>query len=122
VVGKWRQSSSNTGADFLLGGYAKSLVTFRADGILEIQRMFDEAGEVSLTWRIGYSWNKSMSKLTLGSDPADRPKQGSLKGFTIDESNVKALDATDTLPLVIRCRRLKNGMIMLGDKTYSPVK
>jgi len=122
VIGKWRQVSDNAGADFLLGGYTKSGFTFRADGVLEVHRTFDKAGEVSLVWRVGYSWNKSMSKLTLGTDPDERPKPGSLKGFTIEESGVKALDATDTLPLVIRCRRPKDGVIMLGDKVYSPVR
>ena len=92
----------------------------RADGILEVRRTFDEDGEVSVAWCVGYKWNKDNSMITIGGDEADRPLKTSLKGFEIEDSGVKALDAIDSLPVILKCTRLTNGQIRLGGRTYKP--
>ena len=118
IKGRWLQTSANKGADFLPGGYRTNRLIFRADGILEVQRTFDKAGNISVTWRIGYKWNKDNSMITIGTDEADRPLESSLKGFEIEDSDVKATDATDTLPVILKCTRLKNGQIRLNGRLY----
>ena len=106
IKGRWLQVSGSKGADFLPGGYRTSRLVFREDGILEVRRAFDKEGNVSVTWCVGYKWNKDGSMVTIGGDEADRPLKSSLKGFEIEDSDAKALDAVDDLPVILKCTRL----------------
>ena len=118
IKGRWLQVSGSKAADFLPGGYRKSRLVFREDGILEVRRTFDKEGNVSVTWCVGYKWNKDGSMVTIGGDEADRPLKSSLKGFEIEDSGVKALDAADDLPVILKCTRLANGRISLSGRIY----
>jgi len=118
IKGRWLQVSGSKGADFLPGGYHTSRLVFRKDGILEVRRTFDKEGNVSVTWCVGYKWNKDGSMVTIGGDETDRPLKSSLKGFEIEDSGVKALDAVDDLPVILKCTRLANGRIRLSGRIY----
>jgi len=118
IKGRWLQVSGSKAADFLPGGYRTSRLVFREDGILQVRRTFDKKGDVSVTWSVGYKWNKDGSMVTIGGDEADRPLKSSLKGFEIEDSGVKALDAADDLPVILKCTRLANGRISLSGRIY----
>jgi hypothetical protein len=122
IKGRWLQASGSKGSDFLPGGYRTSRFVFREDGILEVRRTFDDEGNVSVAWCVGYKWNKDNSMITIGGDEADRPLKTSLKGFEIEDSGVKALDAVDSLPVILKCTRLKDGKIRLGGRIYRSAK
>ena len=120
VVGRWRQVSGGTGPDFLPGGYRTSVIVFRADGVLEVRRTFDKDGAVSLLWRIGYEWNKDRTKLILGKAPTGRPLPASLKGFVIESAGIRAVTATQPLPVTLDLTRPKDKALRLGMKLYAP--
>lgn len=122
ITGVWRQVGGSGAADFLPGGYVASEFTFLADGTVRIRRTFDEDGDVVMTWRVSYEWNEDQSELTIGSDADSRPDPASLKGFTIQESNVHATPATQDLPCTFTCVRSDDGQIRLDGKTYAPAE
>jgi len=120
VRGSWRQTREDNSPDFLAGGYASSILVFRPEGILEVQRTFGKDGAILLTWEVGYKWNKKKSILTLGEEAEFRPPPQSLKGFKAGEVAVKA--AVRRFPVALPCVRADDGTIRLGKKVYVPVK
>ena len=107
-------------ADFLPGGYAASTLTFREGGILEVTRAFGGKEGTTSTWRIGYEWEDKETRLVVGKEEKRRPPAESLKVFPVPGGVMQA--PVQTLPLVLRCERLKDGRIRLGDKVYVSVK
>ena len=122
IVGRWQQVAGDTGPDFLPGGYVKSVIVLRADDVLEVTRTFGKDGDVSLTWRVGYAWNKDRSVLTVGGESGTRPQPASLKGFVLEGSGIRVLSATQSLPISLKSKRLQDGRLKLGSKGYKAVK
>ncbi|MFO8014131.1 MAG: hypothetical protein R6X20_12595 [Phycisphaerae bacterium] len=120
VRGRWRQTGTNNRPDFLPGGYESSILLFRPEGILEVQRTFGKDGAILLTWEVGYKWNKKKSVLTLGEEAEFRPPPPSLKGFNAGEVVIKS--AVRPFPVALPCVRGDDGTIRLGKKVYVPVK
>lgn len=118
VLGRWRQSSGGTEADFLCGGYDENVLVFRADGLLEVKRSFGGSDGITLTWRIGYRWNKSQTHLILGEKANERPTPQSLRGFDVAGTKAKVTPPTISLPAEIPCRRLSEQALQIGGKDY----
>ena len=73
-----------------------------------------------MTWRVGYELDDKELVLTLGADPKARPAPASLKGFVLRDAGIVATDASEALPLKIKCARLPGGRIRIGSKEYEP--
>ncbi len=112
-VGRFRQVDGGNAADWLPGGYTESSLTLRADGVLEMRRLFP--GQVEIVWRVGYAWSEDKVTLVVGEEEATRPPPRALQGF-----NGGATPAVTPLPARLACRRLADGQIRVGDKTYAP--
>jgi len=120
VCGRWRQTGQNNNPDFLPGGYESSILVFRPEGILEVQRTFGKDGAILQTWQVGYMWNRKKSVLTLGREPELRPPPQSLKGF--EAGDVVVQSAVRTFPVALPCVRADDGTIRLGKKAYVSMK
>jgi hypothetical protein len=122
ILGIWKQTGGSNQSDFLPGGYRQCTWTFHADGILEVCRIFGEKQEVSLTWKIGYDWDGTKAKLSLGKDPKFRPSQDSLAGFTVEKLNLSVKPAAQSLPVMLHLRFLADNQIQVDEKEYREMK
>ena len=91
--------------------------------MLEVKRSFGKKGGFTLTWRVGFEWNKDHTALTLGKDPKSRPAEASLKGFRTetDDGDIVVKSATRRLPVTVECKTLPDGHILLDGKEYEPL-
>jgi len=118
LSGRWKQVSGGNEPNFLPGGYVEQSIAFRANGILEIRQVYGKKKEITLIWRIGYTWNQSRNQLILRKDPQHRPSAASLKRFAVETLGVGVLPPTQSLPITVPCQRLPNGQLRLGKSTY----
>ena len=118
--GVYRQVGGDRASDFLPGGYVTGTIDIRADGVLEVTRTYDRAGEVSVTWRVAYEWNEDRTELVLGRDEQGRPPAGTLRGFAIPDAGVRATPASMPFPVTLAYEPLTDGRIRLGAKRYAP--
>ena len=119
--GQWRQTDNSNQPDAFEGGYRLSVMTFRDDGVVEIERRFDKAGDVVLRRKADYSIEQGA--IVIGEKV--RPGKGVILKKevaipTADGGSVTIRPAVNAFPWNAKFK-VKGNVLSIGGKTYSRV-